>query len=89
MKEMNETEIIAIKSIVYAQAFIDTLDQFEGTNAYRQRLKQKAKQFKAEVEKFLDAAYCGGETESNVIALLERCESEIDEVINKEVQIVD
>ena len=86
---MNETEIIAIKSIVYAQAFVDTLDQFEGTNAYRQRLKQKAKQFKAEVEKFLDAAYCGGETESNVIALLERCESEIEEVINKEVQIID
>ena len=26
---MNETEIIAIKSIVYAQGFIDTLDQFE------------------------------------------------------------
>ena len=86
---MNETEIIAITSIVYAQAFIDTLDQFEGTNAYRQRLKQKAKHFKAEVEKFLDAAYCGGETESNVIALLERCESQIEEVINKEVEVVD
>jgi hypothetical protein len=86
---MNETEIIAIKSIVYAQGFIDTLDQFEGTNAYRQRLKQKAKQFKAEVEKFLDAAYCGGETESNIIALLERCESQIEEVINKEVEVVD
>ena len=54
---MTETERIAIKSIVYAQAFVDTLDQFEGTNAYRQRLKQKAKHFKAEVEKFLDAAY--------------------------------
>ena len=86
---MNETEIIAIKSIVYAQAFIDTLDQFEGTNAYRQRLKQKAKQFKAEVEKFLDAAYCGGETESSVIELLDRCESQIEEVINKEVEVVD
>ena len=86
---MNETEIIAIKSIVYAQAFVDTLDQFEGTNAYRQRLKQKAKQFKAEVEKFLDAAYCGGDTESSVIELLERCESQIEEVINKEVEVVD
>ena len=41
------------------------------------------------VEKFLDAAYCGGETESNVIALLERCESQIEEVINKEVEVVD
>lgn len=86
---MNETERIAIKSIVYAQAFVDTLDQFEGTNAYRQRLKQKAKQFKAEVEKFLDAAYCGGETESTVIELLDRCESQIEEVINKEVEVVD
>ncbi len=86
---MTETERIAIKSIVYAQAFVDTLDQFEGTNAYRQRLKQKAKQFKAEVEKFLDAAYCGGETESSVIELLDRCESQIEEVINKEVEVVD
>ena len=86
---MTETERIAIKSIVYAQAFVDTLDQFEGTNAYRQRIKQKAKQFKAEVEKFLDAAYCGGETETSVIELLDRCESQIEEVINKEVQVVD
>ena len=67
---MTKTERIAIKSIVYAQAFVDTLDQFEGTNAYRQRLKQKAKHFKAEVDKFLDAAYCGGETEINVISSL-------------------
>lgn len=86
---MTKTERIAIKSIVYAQAFVDTLDQFEGTNAYRQRLKQKAKHFKLEVEKFLDAAYCGGDTESSVIELLDRCESQIEEVINKEVKVVD
>lgn len=80
---MKEEQILAIKSMVYGQAFVDTLDKFKGTNAFRQKLKMRSKQFNAEVEKFLDTAYCGGDTDTNVIELLEECEKAIDGVLEK------
>lgn len=85
---MNDTEKTAIKLMVYAQSFVDTLDQFKGTNAYRQRLKQKAKAFNSELEKFLNAAYCGGQTDSNVIELLDKCQQKVDEIFDNDVEVV-
>lgn len=88
MENNKEEVVLAIKSMTYAQAFVDTLDQMRGTNAFRQGLKHKAKKFNAEVEKFLDTAYCGGDTESTLLELLERCQNTIDEIIEKEVEFV-
>ena len=78
--------------MTYAQNFIDTLDRFEGTNAYRQRVKQTGKAFKVEVEKFLNAAWCGGDTELNVIELIDKCqvasEKKVEEILDNDVDVV-
>lgn len=85
---MNETERTALKAMIFAQAFVDTLDEFKGTNAYRQRLKQKANRFNSEVEKFLNAAYCKGQTDSNVIELLDKCQQKVEEIFDNDVEVV-
>jgi hypothetical protein len=86
---MNEEQKTAIKSMVYAQAFVETLDRFKGTNAYRQSLKQKGNSFVQEVDKFLNVAYCGGETDSNLIDLLEECQKAVDKILEDSVTLID
>lgn len=84
---MKEEYKLAIKSMVFGQAFVDTLDQFKGTNAYKQTVKKKGNLFCKEVDKFLNVSYCGGETDSNILALLEECEKAINKVIDEKVVI--
>lgn len=83
---MEKEYLLALKSMVFAQAFVDTLDEMQGTSAFKQGLKHKAKKFNVEVEKFLDAAYCGGETDSNVLHLLEECQSTVEHFIESKVE---
>lgn len=85
---MNEEHKLAMKSMILAQAFIDTLDQFKGTNAYRQAIKMKGNGFTKEVDKFLDTAYCGGKTESSILRLIDECQSAIDKVLDEQVELI-
>ena len=84
MKEMNDY-VLTIKSMVYGQLFVDTIDQLRGNSAFKQRVKMKGNSYSKEVEKFLNTAYGGGETESNVLELLEHCEREIEKIIEEQV----
>ena len=86
---MSKEEILAIKLMVFAQSFVDTLDEFQGTNAFKQRVKMKTKSLNDELEQFLNKAYKGGETDSNVLALLEHCQSAIESVVENNVELID
>lgn len=86
---MKEEYKLAIKSMVFGQGFVDTLDQFKGTSGYKQTVKQKGNNFVREVDKFLDGAYCGGETDSNILALLEECQKAVDKVLNEQVELIE
>jgi hypothetical protein len=85
---MKQEYKLAIKSMVFAQSFIDTLDQFKGTNSYKHQLKQKGNSFEKEVDKFLNTSYCGGETDSNVLALIDECQKAIDKVLDEQVELI-
>jgi len=86
---MSKEEILAIKLMVFAQSFVDTLDEFQGTNAFKQRVKMKTKSLNDELEQFLNKAYKGGETDSNILALLEHCQSAIESVVENNVELID
>ena len=86
MKEEHKT---ALKAMVLAQAFVETLDDFKGTNHFKQQLKRKGKMFGAEVERFLDSTYGGGSTDSNIIHLMEACQNAIEDIINNQVELVE
>jgi len=78
-----------IKAMVYGQLFVYAIDEMKGTNAFKQQLKAKGNSFHKEVEKFLNVAYAGGQTDSTIIELLEHCQNKIDEIIEKEVVFID
>ena len=86
MKEEHKT---ALKAMVFAQAFVESLDDFKGTNHFKQQLKRKGKMFGAEVEYFLDSTYGGGSTDSNIIHLMDECQSAIEDIINNQVELVE
>jgi len=86
---MKEEYKLAIKSMVFGQGFVDTLDQFKASSGYKQTVKQKGNIFIKEVDKFLDKSYCGGETDSNVLLLLEECQKAIDKVLDEQVEFVE
>lgn len=79
---MKNEYLLTIKSMVYGQLFVDTLDQMKGTNHFKQQLKNKGNSFYKEAEKFLNIAYGGGATDNTILELLEYLE----EVIEKEVK---
>jgi len=86
---MSKEEILAVKLMVFAQSFVDTLDEFKGTNAFKQRVKMKTNSLNDELEKFLNKAYKGGDTDSNVLALLEHCQLSIEEIIESKVELIE
>ena len=86
MKEEHKT---ALKAMVFTQAFVETLDDFKGTNHFKQQLKRKGKMFGAEVEYFLDSTYGGGSTDTNIIHLMDECQNAIEDIINNQVELVE
>lgn len=86
MKEEHKT---ALKAMVFAQAFVEALDDFKGTNHFKQQLKRKGKMFGAEVECFLDSTYGGGSTDTNIIHLMDECQNAIEDIINNQVELVE
>jgi hypothetical protein len=59
------------------------------SNHFKQQLKAKGNSFQKEVEKFLNTAYGGGNTDLTIIELLEHCQNKIDEIIENEVTFVE
>ena len=86
MKEEHKT---ALKAMVFAQAFVEALDDFKGTNYFKQQLKRKGNMFGAEVERFLDSTYGGGSTDTNIIHLMEECQNAVEYVIDNQVELVE
>ena len=86
MKEEHKT---ALKAMVFAQAFIEALDDFKGTNHFKQQLKRKGNMFGIEVERFLDSTYGGGSTDTNIIHLMEECQNAVESVIDNQVELVE
>lgn len=86
MKEEHKT---ALKAMVFAQAFVEALDDFKGTNHFKQQLKRKGNMFGIEVERFLDSTYSGGSTDTNIIHLMEECQNAVESVIDNQVELVE
>jgi hypothetical protein len=82
---MSEQETKALKCVVFAQSFVEALDDFGGSSAFKHQLKNKGNAFVKEVDKFLDDAYSNGGTETPLINLIEDCHWAIDELIDKSV----
>jgi hypothetical protein len=75
--------------MVFAQAFVEALDDFKGTNHFKQQLKRKGNMFGIEVERFLDSTYGGGSTDTNIIHLMEECQNAVESVIDNQVELVE
>ena len=86
MKEEHKT---ALKAMVFAQAFVEALDDFKGSNHFKQQLKRKGNMFGIEVERFLDSTYGGGSTDTNIIHLMEACQNALESVIDNHVELVE
>jgi hypothetical protein len=91
----------ALKTLVFAQSFVEALDDFggstafkhqlkqKGSTAFKHQLKQKGLSFCKEMDKFLNTVYENGSTDSSLINLVERCQQAIDEVIINEVEVIE
>ena len=77
----------ALKCMVFAQSFVESLDDFGGTTAYRQQMKLKGKSFVKEVDKFLNHTYKNGSTDTSLINLIEGMQMAIDKVIEEDVVV--
>jgi hypothetical protein len=86
MKEEHKT---ALKAMVFAQAFVEALDDFKGTSHFKQQLKRKGNMFGVELERFLDSTYGGGNTDSNILHLMEACQNAIEDIIDSQVELVE
>jgi len=79
----------ALKCMVFAQSFVESLDDFGGTTVYRQQLKLKGEAFVKEVDKFLNHTYKNGSTDTSLINLIEGMQNAIDKVIDEDVIVTD
>jgi hypothetical protein len=86
MKEEHKT---ALKAMVFAQAFVEALDDFKGTSHFKQQLKRKGNMFGVELERFLESTYGGGSTDTNIIHLMEACQNAIEDIIDSQVELVE
>ena len=86
MKEEHKT---ALKAMVFAQAFVEALDEFKCSNHFKQQLKRKGNMFGIEVERFLDSTYGGGSTDTDIIHLMEECQNAVESVIDNQVELVE
>ena len=86
---MKEQHVKAIKCMVFAQAFVECMDEFEGTSIFKHQIKNKGKSFIKEVDKFLDFTYNGSDTENGLIKLIEECQNSIEAIIDEQVELVE
>jgi hypothetical protein len=86
---MKEEHVRAIKCMVFAQAFVDCMDEFEGSSIFKQQIKNRGRAFVKEVDKFLDSSYTTSDTEHGLINLIEECQRSIESVIDNDVELVE
>lgn len=86
---MKKEHLNALKCIVFAQSFVEALDEFKGSSAFRQQLKNKGKAFLKEMDKFLDTVYANGSTDASLINLIEGCQKAIDELVENDVIVIE
>ena len=86
---MEETHIKALKCLVFAQSFVEALDDFGGNRAFKHQLKNKGLSFAKEVDKFLNDTYSNGSTDSSLVNLIEGCQVAIDELIETSVTVTE
>jgi len=86
---MNEQHIKALKCMVFAQSFVEAIDDFGGNTAFRHQLKNKGNAFAKEVDKFLNDTYSGGSTGTSVVNLIEGCQDAIDNLIEESVTVTE
>ena len=84
---MEEKHIKILKCMVFAQSFVEALDDFGGTSAFKHQLKNKGNSFAKEVDKFLNDTYSNGSTDSSLVNLIEGCQDAIDKLIETSVTV--
>jgi hypothetical protein len=87
--KMEETHIKALKCLVFAQSFVEALDDFGGNRAFKHQLKNKGLSFAKEVDKFLNSTYSNGSTDTSIVNLIEGCQDAIDKLIEESVTVID
>ena len=86
---MKEEHVRAIKCMVFAQAFVECMDEFEGSSIFKQQIKNRGRAFVREVDKFLDSSYTTSDTQHGLIELIEECQRSIESVIENDVELVE
>jgi hypothetical protein len=86
---MKEEHVRAIKCMVFAQAFVECMDEFEGSSIFKHQIKNRGRAFVKEVDKFLDSSYTTSDTEHGLIELIEECQRSIESVIDEQVELVE
>jgi hypothetical protein len=84
---MNEQHLKALKCMVFAQSFVEALDDFGGTSAFKHQLKNKGNAFAKEVDKFLNDTYSNGSTDTSIVNLIEGCQDAIDKLVETSVTV--
>jgi hypothetical protein len=85
---MEDKHIKALKCMVFAQSFVEALDDFGGSSAFRHQLKNKGNSFAKEVDKFLNDTYSKGSTDTSIVNLIEGCQDAIEKLVEKNVKMV-
>ena len=85
---MEEKHVKILKCMIFAQSFVEALDDFGGTSAFKHQLKNKGNAFVKEADKFLNDIYQNGSTDSSLINLIEGCQDAIDKVIEEDVTVI-
>ena len=86
---MEETHIKALKCLVFAQSFVEALDDFGGNRAFKHQLKNKGLSFAKEVDKFLNSTYSNGSTDTSIVNIIEGCQDAIDKLIEESVTVTE
>ena len=86
---MEEKHVKILKCMVFAQSFVEALDDFGGTSAFKHQLKNRGKSFVRELDLFLNDVYKNGSTDSSLISLIEECQNAIDKVIEEDVTVIE
>ena len=79
----------ALKTLVFAQSFVEALDDFGGSTAFKHQLKQKGLSFCKEMDKFLNTVYENGSTDTSIVNLIEGCQDAIDKLVEDSVTVTE
>lgn len=74
---------------MFAQSFVEALDELKGTTPFKHRLKQTGNSFIKEVDAFLDSVYEKGGSDRQLIDIIEHCQQAIDKAIDDDVAVID